>query len=579
MKKRLIFISAGILSQLIIFLACNSGTAIENRSIATDSATIAQGEHSFEGKCSSCHNFYLDGIGPQLAGVTADNSVDWIKSFIQDPKAKIDAGDSTAKKLFKRYKTLMPSFGNLPEGEINAIIAFLHTKKKQDRILVKEDTNDIKNPIADSIQMSNLVVGVDSVAQIPASSDQAPFTRITKLTYQPGTEKLFVVDIRGKLYSLENGQPKLYFDLASQRPKLVTQPGIATGFGSFAFHPQFNKNGILYTTHAEYPSLHKSDFNYTDSIPVMLQWVLTEWKGDPSAIPFKGTSRELFRIDMPTAIHGMQEIAFNPFAKVGSKDYGLLYIGIGDGGSAEIGHALVSKDPRGIWGSIIRIDPAGHNSKNGKYGIPSINPFYKNDSSQFAREVYAYGFRNPHRISWTKSGQLLAVNIGEHNIEALNMILPGHFYGWPIREGTFTERFYNDNGKIYPMPSNDSAFHITYPVAQFDHDEGTAISGGFEYQGSAVPELKGKYVFADIGTGKLFYVETKDLKIGRQATIRKWNIERNGSLTSVAQLCKNSRVDIRFGMDSRGELYILTKYDGKIYKLVSAQKTQKAGRT
>ena len=101
-----------------------------------------------------------------------------------------------------------------------------------------------------------------------------------------------------------------------------------------------------------------------------------------------------------------------------------------------------------------------------------------------AREIYAWGFRNPHRISWSKSGQLLAVNIGEHNIESLNMIMPGHFYGWPIREGTFLERFFNDIGKVYPLPANDSVYHVTYPVAQFDHDEGTAISGGFEYRGS-----------------------------------------------------------------------------------------------
>ena len=134
------------------------------------------------------------------------------------------------------------------------------------------------------------------------------------------------------------------------------------------------------------------------------------------------------------------------------------------------------------------------------------------------------------------------------------MILPGHFYGWPIREGTFLERFFNDYdaGKIYPLPSNDSVYHVTYPVAQFDHDEGTAISGGFEYRGTAVPQLKGKYLFGDIGSGKLFFVNIKDLRLGTQSTIRKWNILFNVCATP-AQLCKNSRVEIRFGMDSKGE--------------------------
>jgi glucose/arabinose dehydrogenase/mono/diheme cytochrome c family protein len=576
MKKKMFVISAVILIQLYLVSSCNSGASREKDSVAMDVATIAQGESSFLAKCSSCHNFYLDGIGPQLAGITTDKPIDWIKNFIRYPKAMVDSGDSTAQTLYNRYKTLMPSFAHLPDEEINAIIAYLQTKKKQQRVYVKEDTNDIKNPIADSIRTSDLVVGVDSFTQVPASSDQPPFTRITKLDYQPNTGDLFVVDIRGKLYKLTNGKSKVYLDLASMKPKLVLQPGIATGFGSFTFHPQFQRNGILYTTHAEYPGLHKGDFNYVDTIPVMLQWVLTEWKGDPKSFPFEGTSREIFRIDMPTSIHGVQEIAFNPLAKPGSGDYGLLYIGIGDGGSAEIGSPLVSPEPRKVWGSILRIDPLGSNGRNGKYGIPVNNPFSKNDTPNFASEVYAYGFRNPHRISWTKSGKLLAINIGEHAIEALNMIEPGHFYGWPIREGTFVERFFNDNGKVYSLPTNDSIYHVTYPVAQFDHDEGTAISGGFEYHGTAIPELVGKYVFGDIGTGKLFYVETKDLKVGRQATIKKWHISKDGVLTSPEELCKNTRVDMRFATDSKGELYLLTKYDGKIYRLVKATRKPSA---
>jgi glucose/arabinose dehydrogenase len=164
---------------------------------------------------------------------------------------------------------------------------------------------------------------------------------------------------------------------------------------------------------------------------------------------------------------------------------------------------------------------------------------------------------------------LFAINIGEHNIEALNMIMPGHFYGWPIREGTFVEHFYNDVGKVYPLPSNDSMYHITYPVAQFDHDEGTAISGGFEYQGTAIPQLAGKFVFGDIGSGKLFYVDMKDIKLGKQAEIKKWNISMNGAPTTLAKLCGHNRVEMRFGMDSRKELYILTKEDGKVYKLIN----------
>ena len=166
---------------------------------------------------------------------------------------------------------------------------------------------------------------------------------------------------------------------------------------------------------------------------------------------------------------------------------------------------------------------------------------------------------------------MLAVNIGEHNIESVNLIKPGSFYGWPIREGNFVERFTGSFGQIYPLPANDSIYHVTYPVAQFDHDEGVAISGGFEYRGTSIPQLTGKYLFADLVSGKLFFVNVKDLQAGKQAVIKKWNISFNGVPTTLAQLCKNDRVQMRYGMDSKGELYILAKADGKVYKLVSAR--------
>jgi glucose/arabinose dehydrogenase/mono/diheme cytochrome c family protein len=570
MKKRIVSIVTIALFLLYFFSNCNSGDSVDARSLPTDSITIAKGENSFANKCNSCHNFNYDGIGPQLAGITSENSVSWIKNFIRDPKKVIESGDTTAKKLFEKYKTLMPSFAYLPDEEIDAILAFIHSKKKLERPLIQEDTNDIKNPIPDTIKSSGLVADLNLVTQIPRSSDEPPVTRITKLDYQPNTGDLFILDLRGKLYRLHNGEQKVYMDMASLKPKFINQPGLATGFGSFAFHPEFSKNGLFYTTHAEPPASAKADFSYPDSIPVLLQWVLTEWKTDPAAFPFSGTGREILRIDMPTAIHGMQEITFNRLAKPGDVDYGLLYIGIGDGGSAEIGHALVSSTPDKIWGSIIRIDPSGNNSKNGKYGIPGSNPFYKTANEKSAPEIYAWGFRNPHRISWSKSGQLLAVNIGEHNIEALNIIKAGHFYGWPIREGTFLERFFYNTGKIYPLPDNDSIYHVTYPVAQFDHDEGVAISGGFEYRGTAIPQLAGEYLFGDISSGKLFYVNVKDLQLGKQATIKKWKISFKGVPTTLAQLCGKDRVEIRFGMDSEGELYLLTKADGKVYKLASA---------
>ncbi len=570
MKKYLLIIATTALLQLYFLSSCNTGESSDKTSISADSATIAQGQKSFAEKCSGCHNFSQNGIGPELAGITNEQPLDWIRNFVSNPKKIIDSGDTTAQKLFKQYKALMPSFDYLSLSEMDALLAYIQTKKKQVRPPVIEDTNDIKNPIPDSIKTSGLIVNIAPVTQIPASSDQQPLTRITKLDYESNTGDLYVLDLRGKLYKLQNGKPEVYMDMAKLEPKFINQPGLATGFGSFTFHPEFSKTGLLYTTHTEPAATAKADFNYPDSIPVVLQWVLTEWKTGPSTFPFSGKGRELLRIDMPTGIHGVQEITFNRDAKPGDEDYGLLYVGIGDGGSTEIGHPLVSVHPDKIWGSIIRIDPSGNNSKNGKYGIPAQNPFSKKDDKNFAPEIYAYGFRNPHRFNWSKPGKLLAVNIGQTNIESVNLVLPGHFYGWPIREGTFEERFFNEVGKVYPLPSNDSMYHVTYPVAELDHDESTAITGGFEYRGSTIPLLKGKYLFGDIGTGKLFYVNMSDLILGKQATIKKWNIAINGMPTTLVKLTGRDRVELRFGMDKKGELYLSTKADGKIYKLAGA---------
>jgi glucose/arabinose dehydrogenase/mono/diheme cytochrome c family protein len=563
-------IPVGLLNVLLVlFLVCCKSP--DKNSISSDPTLIAKGENSFTQNCSGCHNFRQEGIGPALSGITDQASAEWISHFIKDPKQVIEAGDERAQKLYKKYRTIMPSFFTLPKEEIDALIAFLNThkgsKKKSD-----DDPTALNNPIPGSIKLSNLVVNLKLVTRFPSSSDSGklPLTRITKMDQRPNNGGMFVLDLRGKLYRLENDQPVVYMDMVKLKPAFINKPGLATGFGSFAFHPDFAKNGLLYTTHTEPAGTAKADFDYADSIKVVLQWVVTEWKTHgPNAFPFSGQGRELFRVNMVQGIHGIQEIAFNPMAKKGDKDYALLYICIGDGGSVEKGYSFLVHSLEKIWGTILRIDPAGRNSGNGKYGIPSDNPFTKSRDEKTLKEIYAYGFRNPHRISWTHSGQMLACNIGLANIESLCIIKPGGDYGWPIREGGF---LLNPNGnlsKVHPLPPDDSGYHITYPVAQYDHDEGKAISGGFEYLGKEVPQLKGKYFFGDIPTGRLFYVNMTDLKQGSYAPVMEWRVSLNGNQKTLREICGTDRVDLHFGKDMNGELYILTKPDGRMYKLVS----------
>jgi glucose/arabinose dehydrogenase len=303
-----------------------------------------------------------------------------------------------------------------------------------------------------------------------------------------------------------------------------------------------------------------------------MQWVLTEWKANnPNADVFSGTSRELLRINVVTGIHGMQEITFNPLAKPGDKDYGLLYIGMGDGGCVEEGYGFLAHSIERIWGTVFRINPGGNNSANGKYGIPADNPFAKNAGGATVKEIYAWGFRNPHRITWGRDGAMFVVNIGQSSIESINRVEPGHDYGWPIREGHFVSSGVDGQvGSVYPLPANDSIYHVTYPVAEYDHDEGNAICGGFEYTGSAIPLLRGKFLFGDIPAGRLFYTSIEDMKQGNLATIKEWKITISHRPGTLKEACGSNRVDLHFGRDMQGELYILTKADGKLYKLTGA---------
>ncbi len=549
------------------FISCNFSTG-DKQSISVDSAGINSGAIAFNKNCSGCHNFKQNNIGPQLSGITKEVPLEWLQNFIKDPSALIKSHDARATSLYKQYKTVMPAF-NLKNDALDNIIAFLNTHNERK---INDTATGIKDPIPGKIKLSNLIVKLQLVTHVPASSDsnKKPLARITKLDYQPGTGKIFIVDLRGKLYALKNNHATVYMDMAKLKPNFINEPGLATGFGSFTFHPQFAKNGLFYTTHTEKTNSAKADFSYDDSIPVELQWVLTEWKADdPKADVFKGTGRELLRLNMVSGIHGVQEISFNPLAKPGDEDYGLLFIGIGDGGCTENGYAFLVHNKQKPWGTILRIDPFGNNSANKKYGIPPANPFVKDKKD--LGEIYAYGFRNPHRFTWTHSGELLACNVGHGNIESIDVIKKGNDYGWPIREGKFLLHPYGDLNKVFPLPADDSSYHITYPVAEYDHDEGKAISGGYEYTGNAIPQLKGKFLFGDIPTGRLFYIDLKDLHQGSEATIKEWQVSFNDSIKKLTDIFGSGRVDLHFGKDAQGELYMLTKADGKVYKIVGVK--------
>ncbi len=547
----------------------------KDRPYSTDKQLITKGQALFQANCSACHNFLQKGIGPNLAGVTSAVTPVWMRIFVRNAPELISLGDTRAVRLFAEYKQYMPAFPALSDPDLEAILAFVNTNQKR-KITDAESANlgrAIDDPMPAKIAKSGLRLLIDDVLTAPASATTTPLARINKMQVLPGKpDRLFIEDLRGRLYELVADTLRTVMDIAKERPGFIHAPGLGTGFGSFAFHPDFYQNGLFYTTHTEKSGAAPADFAYADSIKVTLQWVITEWTiADPTSAVFTGKGRELFRINMVSPIHGVQEVAFNPLARPGTPDYGLLYIGVGDGGATENGYAFLCHDKSHVWGSVMRIDPKGTNSRNGHYGIPATNPFAKEKNLTTTKEIYCRGFRNPNRICWTPDGKMLITDIGQARVEEINLGIAGGDYGWPEREGTFLMNSRGNMGSVYALPANDPSAHYVYPVAQYDHDEGNAISGGFVYTGSAIPQLQGKYIFGDVVNGRIFYVENKSLTLGHQAVVQELELERAGQSTTFQALTGTKKTDFRIGTGLNGDLFLYTKTDGKMYKVQGVQ--------
>ena len=284
--------------------------------------------------------------------------------------------------------------------------------------------------------------------------------------------------------------------------------------------------------------------------------------------------RELLRVPQFAPTHNVGTLAFNPTAAEGTPDYGMLYICLGDGGGANDPHEN-GQDPSTLLAAIIRIDPLGGEG-DAAYGIPADNPFA--DGVDAAPEVWAYGLRHAQHFSWGPDGRMYINDIGQDQVEEVNLGVPGGNYGWRIREGMFATAYGRGTmrlGQVYALPEEDGPY--VYPVAQYDHGEGYAIGGGYAYGGEAVPALRGKYVFADITRGRLFLIDTDGLEPGNPAPIEELRLLFDGEerdLIDVAGFANTYhggvRADLRLGIDAAGEIYLLTKGDGWIRKLVAA---------
>ncbi len=192
---------------------------------------------------------------------------------------------------------------------------------------------------------------------------------------------------------------------------------------------------------------------------------------------------------------------------------GYLYVALGDGGAANDvanGHLPDgnAQSLTNILGKLLRIDITGTNTSNGQYAIPFDNPF---DGTNGLREIYAYGFRNPFSFSFDRSeGQLYVADVGQNRVEEIDIVVSGGNYGWNIKEGSFW--FDSALGAVVTAPTRTVPPGLMDPIAEYDHDDGLAVVGGYVYRGTALPALQGHYVFGDWGTfttpsGRLFYLD------------------------------------------------------------------------
>jgi hypothetical protein len=423
----------------------------------------------------------------------------------------------------------------------------------------------LKDPIPRPIPVSDIAVRLTPVA----TGLQAPIYLTT--SGRGGGEK-YVVDQTGLVLVLKGDgvEPTPLLDITSVISQLSPAfPGAPEGLNpgydergllGLAFHPGFNDGNspgfrTLYTLHnvpvtkaADFP---EPPFPAPGQTP-NCQEVIAEWKvarggdgrGRGHGAVDPDSYREILRFDRPQFNHNGGTIAFGPD--------GLLYGAFGDGGNANDvgpGHNPATgnaQDLTTILGKMIRIDPlsprlsrSGELSANGQYRIPRDNPFLRNPAA--VKEIYAYGFRNPFRFSFdADGGRLVLGDVGQNNIEEVDVVVRGGNYGWHFKEGAFP---FNPADGTVSAPAGPTPGLID-PVVEYDHFEATAnavtriaIVGGFVYRGQQIPELEGKYVCADLN-GILFVA---DLKTGRLEQL----------IPSVGMFVKG------IGQDAHNELYVM----------------------
>lgn len=328
-----------------------------------------------------------------------------------------------------------------------------------------------------------------------------------------GTNRIFVVEQGGTIEVFSNdantSESTTFLDI---RDRVNTQAD-ELGLLGLAFHPDFATNGYFYVNYTP-----DSDLSVTSRFQV----------SPPNSNTVDANSEViLLQIPQPFTNHNGGQLAFGPD--------GYLYIASGDGGSGgdPDGHA---QNLANLLGTILRIDVDNQQAIL-NYAIPLNNPFIGQVNTR--EEIYAYGLRNPWRMSFDSvTGLLWSGDVGQEEREEINIIEAGGNYGWNFFEGT----------SCFSGDCDDTG--LISPIFEYNHDNNNrSITGGYVYRGSQIPSLVGKYVYADFITGRI------------------WALEATQNNPENELLVESGLNIASFGVDNDNELYICA-FDGSIYNLV-----------
>ena len=402
-----------------------------------------------------------------------------------------------------------------------------------------------------------------------------------------GTGRLFLVEQEGRVRVLNSegsiSSNNLIDVSANLTPLVLDTAGYdERGLLGLALSPSFASDGILFfyasylkgdatpdfTVSPDTLIMDNTGYDDIDHHSVIIKRIITDDNSD-GIFDFSDSyvDTEIFRFEQPTTdTYAFYGIGSNHNGgHLFFDTNGLLMVAIGDGGDVNDtgnGHVAIGNgaDARNILGTLIRIDPDGNNSVNGKYGIPADNPFVGHPT--YLPEIYAYGFRNPWTFSQDPAtGEIYSSDSGQNTIQEVNRVLPGKNYGWRAKEGSFLFDPATGNiGSLYNAPSIDG---LEDPIVEYDHDQGYAnIIGGHIYRGSLIPGLQGAYICGDYGPfqppGELFYVEGLNIA----PALKRFQI----GVTDRALLS-----DVRaFSVDAAGEVYFVGNSNGQssLYKIV-----------